>query len=64
MFFWIAQGVSEKVLRRAQLENQPIESVSRFFCESANLSGLLEEAAGVDPEKSAENTQLIDSENA
>ena len=32
MYFWIVPGMSTKVLRSMQHENQRIESVSRFFC--------------------------------
>jgi hypothetical protein len=37
------------VLRRMQHENQRIESVSRFFCESAKLLGLLVDLIGIEP---------------
>jgi hypothetical protein len=37
------------VLRRTQHENQRIESVSRFFCESAKLLGLLVDLIGIEP---------------
>jgi integrase len=37
MFFWIDRGKPQKVLLRVQHENQRIESVSRFFRESAKL---------------------------
>ena len=38
-----------KVLLRMQHENQRIESVSRFFCESAKLLGLLVDLIGIEP---------------
>jgi integrase len=34
---WIDRGKPQKGLRRMQHQNQRIESVSRFFCESAKL---------------------------
>ena len=37
------------MLRRMQHENQRIESVSRFFCESAKLLGLLVDLIGIEP---------------
>jgi hypothetical protein len=37
------------VLRRMQHENQRIESVSRFSCESAKLLGLLVDLIGIEP---------------
>jgi hypothetical protein len=37
------------VLRKMQHENQRIESVSRFFCESAKLLGLLVDLIGIEP---------------
>ena len=37
------------MLRRMQHENQRIESVSRFFCESAKLLGLLVDLTGIEP---------------
>jgi hypothetical protein len=49
MFFWTVLGMSRKVLRRMQHENQRIESVSRFFCESAKLLGLLVDLIGIEP---------------
>jgi len=49
MFFWIVLGKSEKVLRRIPQGNQRIESVSRFFCESAKLLGLLVGLIGIEP---------------
>mgnify|MGYP003622941403 CR=1 FL=1 len=49
MFFWTVLGMSCKVLRRMQHENQRIESVSRFFCESAKLLGLLVDLIGIEP---------------
>jgi len=41
--------MSWKVLRRMQHENQRIESVSRFYCESAKLLGLLVDLIGIEP---------------
>ena len=41
--------MSWKVLRRMQHENQRIESVSRFLCESAKLLGLLVDLIGIEP---------------
>ena len=38
-----------EMLRRMQHENQRIESVSRFFCESAKLLGLLVDLIGIEP---------------
>ncbi len=37
------------MLRKVQHENQRIESVSRFFCESAKLLGLLVDLIGIEP---------------
>ena len=37
------------MLRRTQHENQRIESVSRFFCESAKLLDLLVDLIGIEP---------------
>jgi hypothetical protein len=37
------------MLRRMQHENQRIESVSRLFCESAKLLGLLVDPIGIEP---------------
>ena len=53
MFFWTVLGMSWKVLRRTQHENQRIESVSRFFCESAKLLGLLVDLVGIEPTTSS-----------
>ena len=46
---WTVRGMSSKVLRRMQHENQRIESVSRFFCESAKLLGCLVDLIGIEP---------------
>ena len=45
MFFWTVLGMRWKVQR----ENQRIESVSRFFCESAKLLDLLVDLIGIEP---------------
>ena len=37
------------MVRMVQHENQRIESVSRFFCESAKLLGLLVDLIGIEP---------------
>ncbi len=49
MFFWTVLGMSWKVLRGMEHENQRIESVSRFSCESAKLLGLLVDLIGIEP---------------
>jgi hypothetical protein len=49
MFFWTVLEMSAKVLRGMQHENQRIESVSRFFYESAKLLGLLVDLIGIEP---------------
>ena len=49
MSFWIALERLKRMLRKVQHENQRIESVSRFFCESAKLLGLLVDLIGIEP---------------
>jgi hypothetical protein len=46
-----ALGVSEKVLRRVQHENQRIEGVLRFSCQFAKLLDLLVDLIGIEPDE-------------
>ena len=49
MFFWTVLGMSWKVLRRMQHENQRYRKRIAFFCESAKLLGLLVDLIGIEP---------------
>jgi hypothetical protein len=60
----VADQVSDLLNSKQLTRGNVFASLALFVCKLLKINKLLVEAAGVEPDKSVENAQLIDSWNA